>query len=1225
MAEYNPIELNITASTTDATRQLKTLKSTLNELKKATKDLSASEGTQKFADCMNKISKSLSTLSKVDLNTQKLNNVVSQLRDFGKGLGSLDSQGLTNYAKGIQSVAKTMDTLSKVKLNTFGVFRKNLNNVSGILGNLDTSASEGIKNYAAAIRQIINAIDKIGEMKSNSFQTLEDNISNLKRVMQSLDQETIDKMKDVAPAMWLLSRSKAQSAKSAVEDSDKTTQGITSKDVQPYVKMGMNAVGDGLQTSIKAFKEMTSFASKAYASVGKVASVIGGRLVSGLTDAIKKFNELKSSIGRIALYRALRTLIKDITAGIQEGIQNAYYWASETSDKFASSMDQIATSANYAKNSLGAMATPIYNAIAPIIDALVDKFVALINVINQVFSLLGGSGKWIKAIKQPKTYADAIGSTGTAAKNAKKDIDLYLASFDELHVMNKSDDSSSGGSGGSGSGTSYSDMFEYEDISSDVKKWMNLSDWTELGKIVGEKLNVITQSMDDWINKTFRPFITTWAKRLATFLNGVMETYDFEKLGKLMADGLNALIDGANTFMENFKSYNFGKSLGQVINGWFKNLEWDNIARYFSNKLKTFVNIAQGFVDELMPKAFENGYKVGNMLKEIFTSIDWQQINDTLATGLKTIANFMEGFFSGDDGSFRNFGKEFSNTIKGVLENPDTTVIIEGVSSFINAIVDILDDPSLWYDIGNAVGKALGAIDWNSALKVAIEAIGSAFVGLITGLFSEDHGTAFLGIVAAVGMISTAFSLGKQILVKAAIETFSSEIASHLTSTVATSVETSVAEGALDSIGTSISTSLSGVASSVVSALPTLGYVAIGAGIVMAIGAGFSEMAQPTYQEKLQEIDDLQDEFYKQFGMNETEYMQKYGQTALQEAYNKLTGIDENYQSSSLQSQQSWLKDTTGTFSDLSNQTNQIVSESYDSMNKTTSEGNSAMSSNTKVTWDELKASFSSSMSDLKNALSTTWDNMKSKTSNTWGNIKSTLSESWGNIKSTASSTFSSIGQTIGSSWDNVKSRTSNTWGNIKNSVANSWNDIKNNFSNTGAVMQQTVQSVFDTIKSKMTSPIETAKNKIAEIVNTIKGLFNFQISFPHIAMPHFSISPRGWTAGDLLKGKIPSLSVQWYAQGGFPEDGQLFIARESGAEMVGNIGGRTAVANNDQIVAAVSQGVYSAVVSAMNGENGNSNNINLTVTLDGETVYKNVVKHNNQKVKQTGNSPLMI
>lgn len=57
------------------------------------------------------------------------------------------------------------------------------------------------------------------------------------------------------------------------------------------------------------------------------------------------------------------------------------------------------------------------------------------------------------------------------------------------------------------------------------------------------------------------------------------------------------------------------------------------------------------------------------------------------------------------------------------------------------------------------------------------------------------------------------------------------------------------------------------------------------------------------------------------------------------------------------------------------------------------------------------------------------------------------------------------------------------------------------------------------------------------------------------------------------------------YAGGGLPDEGQMFVAREAGPEMVGTIGGHTAVMNNDQIVASVSAGVYQAVLSAMGGQ----------------------------------------
>lgn len=83
---------------------------------------------------------------------------------------------------------------------------------------------------------------------------------------------------------------------------------------------------------------------------------------------------------------------------------------------------------------------------------------------------------------------------------------------------------------------------------------------------------------------------------------------------------------------------------------------------------------------------------------------------------------------------------------------------------------------------------------------------------------------------------------------------------------------------------------------------------------------------------------------------------------------------------------------------------------------------------------------------------------------------------------------------------------------------------------------------------------------------------------------------------------------AELYASGGYPDEGEVFIAREAGAEMVGSIGGRTAVANNDQIVEAVSQGVYSAVVSAM-GRNNGQNDVNLNVYLDGKQIEASVRK----------------
>lgn len=96
-------------------------------------------------------------------------------------------------------------------------------------------------------------------------------------------------------------------------------------------------------------------------------------------------------------------------------------------------------------------------------------------------------------------------------------------------------------------------------------------------------------------------------------------------------------------------------------------------------------------------------------------------------------------------------------------------------------------------------------------------------------------------------------------------------------------------------------------------------------------------------------------------------------------------------------------------------------------------------------------------------------------------------------------------------------------------------------------------------------------------------------------------------------------------AGGGFPDTGQMFIAREAGPELVGRIGRRTAVANNDQIV----QGIASAVRSAMVGVNGPSNGGTTRITvqnvLNGRAIGESVIEYHNGKVKQTGHSPLLF
>lgn len=128
-----------------------------------------------------------------------------------------------------------------------------------------------------------------------------------------------------------------------------------------------------------------------------------------------------------------------------------------------------------------------------------------------------------------------------------------------------------------------------------------------------------------------------------------------------------------------------------------------------------------------------------------------------------------------------------------------------------------------------------------------------------------------------------------------------------------------------------------------------------------------------------------------------------------------------------------------------------------------------------------------------------------------------------------------------------------------------------------------TVKSVFSGIYNTIKSWIDKAKGFIKGAINAIKGFFNFKVDLPKIKLPHFSIKPKGWELGDLLKGKIPKLGIEWYAKGGvfdkptiFPTTSGLKGVGEAGKEAVAPISVLQTYVRD--AVAAENAGITSAV-----------------------------------------------
>ena len=146
---------------------------------------------------------------------------------------------------------------------------------------------------------------------------------------------------------------------------------------------------------------------------------------------------------------------------------------------------------------------------------------------------------------------------------------------------------------------------------------------------------------------------------------------------------------------------------------------------------------------------------------------------------------------------------------------------------------------------------------------------------------------------------------------------------------------------------------------------------------------------------------------------------------------------------------------------------------------------------------------------------------------------------------------------------------------------------------------------------------IEDFADKVRNMWYNFKDWWdNLGLSFPHMKMPHFDIDGEF----SLMPPQVPKISVDWYANGGFPNKGQLFVANEVAPEMVGTMDGRTAVANQQEITAgianAVYPAVYNAVVAAMSEAN---NNVNITLQGDADKLFTMVQDKANNYTNMTG------
>lgn len=250
-----------------------------------------------------------------------------------------------------------------------------------------------------------------------------------------------------------------------------------------------------------------------------------------------------------------------------------------------------------------------------------------------------------------------------------------------------------------------------------------------------------------------------------------------------------------------------------------------------------------------------------------------------------------------------------------------------------------------------------------------------------------------------------------------------------------------------------------------------------------------------------------------------------------------------------------------------------------------------------KESWEELgkefelqKESWSENWSDFTSLMSGMWSIMVDDLTTRWNNFWGDVGKFFSDGKEQLSNDFTELKTNISTSWDE-------TWTDVKTTVSTKWTEAKDWFTKNFGTKEDW--------KEKFKSLTDGASEKLNELKQ------KFENWTAKIKTPHFEWDSNGTQTKGLVKKalealnlptSLPKLKINWYEDGGYPTSGDLFFANENGIpEMVGRIGNQTAVANNDQITASLTN----ALLSALNQYDFGGGNSPTTIYIGNRKVYE--------------------
>lgn len=1091
------------------------------------------------------------------------------IQDAAKSMSDLTSETRSAVSvAGQLSAAMERVSENAAKTDRFSGIEKEISKNLGMTGVLDIDNgkfAETIEESKSLINGFRVDLEKLGlsEIKFPEVEKAEREFKNMENTVRVLT-ETIEELKAAggnAKQMKPLEKQLERiSQKSKIAN-------LNLKDTIALARSKIPNIQEGLQENQSKKTQREGARKRSNKSRGRSS---GG--IFGLSGGRNSFS-LPKMVGMSVLYSTVFQLISTIQSAFTEGMQSLAQYSQSVNANISSIMSALMQ----LRNAFAAAFEPILSVVAPYLATFISWLAKAINMLGQFIAALTGKGYAVQAKKVQMDYAKSLqktaGGAGKAAK-ALKEMQDYTLGFDELHIIDTKQNDSGGADGGAGGGAGDllpTDMFETVEIDSKIQ---------DLAKRFKELLPLIT---------SIAAGLAAWKiamglfKQLAELKKKLQELQVLSKLNVAM-NGLGTVLANVGLILSNLMK------VAPTILGWSivigiivgRFVYLYQTSESFRKGLERTKEIFKGIltvVGDVFKAVGKVLYDIGSgiwnyLIKPFleFIGIDTSRIEEEFANFFRMIKDWLGKL----DIDFGDLGITIAGLallfIPGGQLFGGALLAFEGISVALRALGGVSDET--WESI-----KTKAVEVWNS-IKNFFKTTWDEIVNYYPEKWNEVKTSTAELWESVKTTISEKWTAIKDFFTKTIPQIVSDIVKwfSEMPSKVGAAISIFFTE-TLPNWATSTYNTFSEKVNN----------------IVTSVATWFAQLPQKIYEkiilflekitlwkdksiEKVNtEIPKILDKVAEWFGKLPEKIMGELKKTI--ESIKSIGGFI--------------LDGILEGASNFGNKVGGFVQKLLSKVNKEAEiHSPSRLFKRETGVWigAGIVDGMEESLSGVGNVINAVVNKVSGSDSLTpVVSLEAPDISQWNEVWDIARAKFSETKAAITSEMQNFYTQInamSLVFGNtFKTSMSEYLNKTYDGIYNTFDAIRQTLQQVSDEVTRML--------NQMVSDANSLAGLTGKKYS--HVG---------GYTMQQAQR-----FNIEMFANGGFPRSGELFIAREAGPELVGSIGGKTAVGGNDQIERAIFNAVLTAMSQAMANGSSQPIELNQKIELDGDVIYNNQQK----------------